>query len=60
MKRSSIFSKSNGGSGGGGGSSTVPKLNIPYYRKVMKVPLSLLKNEYEQLAEEQGIDTNLN
>ena len=52
MKRSSIFSKSNGGGGG----SSIPKLNIPYYRKVMKVPLSLLKNEYEQLAEEQGID----
>ncbi len=25
------------------------KLNIPYYRKVMKVPLTYLKNEYENM-----------
>ena len=28
-----------------------PKLNIPYYRKVMKVPLSLLKQEFEHIAQ---------
>lgn len=28
------------------------KLNIPYYRKIMKVPLTLLKNEFAALNSE--------
>jgi hypothetical protein len=27
----------------------ITKLNIPYYRKVMKFPLKLLKNEFENM-----------
>lgn len=53
-KRNSIYSKTTGGyqfSLPSTSDKLSKKLNIPYYRKVMKVPLTLLKNELHNLQE---------